>query len=65
MGNKVDLIKNESNKKISNGIIKNFMSNNSNIIKYYECSAKTKTNLVEPFESLCKGKIIKENKKIL
>jgi len=62
MGNKADLIKNESNRKISNGVIKNFINNNSNIIKYIECSAKTKTNLVEPFENLCKGKIINENK---
>ena len=56
MGNKVDLIHNNSfNKNVTRDMINNFMSINSNIIQHYECSAKTKTNLVEPFESLCKG----------
>lgn len=59
MGNKADLIKNESSRKISKEQIAHFLNANSNIIKYFECSAKTKSNLVEPFEDLCKGNFIK------
>jgi len=55
MGNKEDLIKNDYNRKVPKEMIMHFMNQNSNIVKYIECSAKTKTNLIEPFESLCKG----------
>lgn len=55
MGNKADLMKNESSRKVFKEQVLQFMSANSNIIKYFECSAKTKSNLVEPFENLCKG----------
>jgi GTPase SAR1 family protein len=55
MGNKADLIKTESTKKVSKEQVAQFMNVNSNIIKYFECSAKTKSNLVEPFHNLCKG----------
>jgi len=61
MGNKADLIKNEANRKVYKEHIIQFMNANSNIIKYFECSAKTKYNLVEPFEDLCIGKF-KNNK---
>ena len=55
MGNKVDLIKNDSNRKVTKDVIRNFMNINSNIVKSFECSAKTKYNLKEPFENMCKG----------
>jgi hypothetical protein len=54
MGNKSDLIKDINNKKVSDDYVRNFMSI-QNIVKFFECSAKTKTNLIEPFEELCKG----------
>lgn len=63
MGNKADLIKNESNRKVNKEQVLQFMNANSNIIKYFECSAKTKSNLVEPFENLCKGNF-KTNKRL-
>jgi hypothetical protein len=55
MGNKSDLIKNDYDRKVTKDMVMNFMSENNNMIKYIECSAKDKKNLVEPFESLCKG----------
>jgi len=59
MGNKADLIiKNESNRKVSIEQVAQFKNANScNIIEYFECSAKTKYNLVEPFEKMCKGNL--------
>lgn len=59
MGNKSDLIKNDANRKVSKDMVMHFMNQNSNIVKYIECSAKTKTNLIEPFENLCKGNLFK------
>lgn len=56
MGNKADLItQNDSSRKVSKEQVTQFINANGNILKYFECSAKTKSNLVEPFENLCKG----------
>lgn len=63
VGNKSDLVLEDSNdlndnnkRKVSKEMAKNYCERYENVLKNMECSAKNKSNLVEPFEELCKGK---------
>jgi hypothetical protein len=56
VGNKSDLVnENEDNRKVSKEISRMYVDKYQNVIKNMECSAKYKSNLIQPFEELCKG----------
>ena len=59
VGNKSDLIKENGDKReVSEEMANNYKYKNQNVIKLLECSAKYKSNLIEPFEDLCKGDLL-------
>ena len=56
VGNKFDLVnENEENRKVTKEIARVYANRYQNVLKNMECSAKYKSNLIEPFEELCKG----------
>ena len=56
VGNKSDLVNDENCRKVSREMARNYSEKYQNVLKILECSAKYKSNLVEPFDELCKGK---------
>ena len=59
VGNKSDLLnENEDNRKVSREMARMYVDRYQNVLKNMECSAKYKSNLIEPFEELCKGCIL-------